>query len=134
MKPKTAKAALCKALLAGEVLNVRNCAEMIGLSNIAREIPRMVEDVFGVVVSRTHMTGKTRYGTNCNWTNYRLNFTSHNAEGIKKMVQYIAENDPSAIIPAGVKVEPKTGKNITDKNKIRNVVSDVYRKNVSKTV
>lgn len=106
-KQSTAKAALCRALLAGEVLNVKNCFEMIGYSNVAREIPRMVEKPFGVEVSRTPMTGKTRYGTVCNYTNYRLNFTSHNAAGIKKMVQYIAENDPSAIIPAGDKVERK---------------------------
>lgn len=37
-----ARTALCMALLEGKVLSVANCFKEIGLSNIARELPRMV--------------------------------------------------------------------------------------------
>jgi len=87
-----AKTALVKALLDGRVLNVKNCFETIGLTNIAREIPRCVEDVFHVDVSRTDRTGTNRYGQCVNWVDYRLNKTDYNKEGIRKMRDYLAEN------------------------------------------
>lgn len=86
-----AKAALCLALLEGRVLNVSNCFKDVGFTNIAREIPRQIEDAFGVLVTRTPKTGKNRYGTPVSYTDYRLNRTEYNLEGIKKMTQYIAE-------------------------------------------
>ena len=79
----TAKAALCKALLDGRILNVKNCFTLIGLTNCAREISRMVEQPFNVIVSRTTMVGKSRYGQACTWVNYRLNFTDYNKAGIE---------------------------------------------------
>lgn len=87
-----AKTALIKALLEGRVLSVHNCAKTIGLTNIAREIPRMVEDEFKVEVSRTHKTGKNVYGSSISWTDYRLNKTEYNKDGIKKMREYLADN------------------------------------------
>lgn len=87
----TARCALAMALLEGRVLNVKNCFETIGLTNIAREIPRMIEDVFHVEVSRTPMTGKSRYQQPVTWTNYRLNFTDYNKTGIEKMKSYCRE-------------------------------------------
>jgi len=85
----TAKAALCMYLLDGFTLNVKNCFKMISLTNCAREIPRMIEKPFGVVVSRTHMQGYSKYGQPCTWTNYHLNKTEYNAEGIEKMKEYV---------------------------------------------
>lgn len=85
----TAKAALCKALLAGEVLNIKNCFTLIGLTNAPREISRMIEKPFGVEVSRTPMKGKSKYGQPVSWFNYRLNASEHNYEGMKKMWEYI---------------------------------------------
>ena len=87
----TAKAALCKALLDGRVLNVKNCFETIGLTNCSREISRMVEQPFGVVVSRTNMEGKSKYGQAVNWVNYRLNVTDYNKSGIEKMREYVRQ-------------------------------------------
>jgi|SRR3954463_3551756 len=87
----TAKAALAKALLDGRVLNIKNCFDLIGLTNCPREISRMIEQPFGVIVSRTNMDGKSRYGQAVTWTNYRLNNTDHNKEGIQKMRDYVAE-------------------------------------------
>lgn len=91
----TSKAALVMALLEGHVLNVKNCFKEIGLTNIAREIPRMVEKPFGVVVSRTIKTGKNRYNEGVYWVNYRLNKSEHNQEGIKKMYEYLGKNVPA---------------------------------------
>ena len=89
----TAKAALCKHLLAGEVINVKTCFETIGLTNCAREVSRMIEKPFGVIVSRTRREGKSRYKQPVSWVDYRLNRTPHNAEGIKKMVKYVLEHE-----------------------------------------
>lgn len=85
----TAKAALAKALLDGRVLNVKNCFTLIGLTNCAREVSRMIEQPFGVIVSRDHRNGESRYGQAVTWTDYRLNRTEYNQEGIKKMQEYV---------------------------------------------
>jgi len=86
-----AKAALCMALLEGRVLNVKNCFDEIGLSNIGREVPRMVEKEFDVIVSRVRKTGKNRYGSITSYTNYKLNHTDYNKCGIAKMIAYVRE-------------------------------------------
>lgn len=80
------------ALLEGRVLSVYNCAKEVGYTNISREIPRVVEDVFGVIVSRTPRKGNNRYGDAVTWTDYRLNITDYNKEGIKKMAQFVKGN------------------------------------------
>lgn len=87
----TSKAALAKALLDGRVLNVKNCFETIGLTNCAREISRMIEDDFGVEVSRTPKVGKSRYGQTVTWMDYYLRKSEHNMPGINKMMAYVAK-------------------------------------------
>ncbi len=87
----TAKAALCKLLLDGRVLNIKNCFTLVGLTNCPREISRMIEQPFSVVVSRTNMSGESRYGQAVTWVNYRLNSSEHNKEGIEKMKAYVLE-------------------------------------------
>ena len=87
----TAKAALCLALLEGRVLNVKNCFDTIGLTNLAREVPRMVEEPFGVEVSRTPRAGKNRYGSPVSYVNFRLNRSNHNLPGIELMKSYVLE-------------------------------------------
>lgn len=88
----TARAALALALLEGKVLNVKNCFTTIGLTNIAREIPRMIEKPFGVNISRTTMIGKSRYGQPVTWVDYRLNLTVYNQDGVKAMWEYVSRN------------------------------------------
>lgn len=85
----TSKAALCKALLDGRVLNIKNGFTLLGITNIPREIGRSVERAFNVTVSRTPMQAVSRYGQCCVWTDYRLNRTEYNKEGIEKMKAYI---------------------------------------------
>lgn len=85
----TAKAALCKALIEGKILNIKNCFSLFGITNCSREISRMIEKPFGVMVSRTKREGKSRYGQNVFWYDFRLNSTEYNQEGINKMKEYI---------------------------------------------
>ncbi len=100
----TAKAALCKYLLEGQVLNIKNCFTLIGLTNCPREISRMIEQPFGVEVSRTPRNGESRYGQAVTWVDYRLNKTDHNKEGIEKMRNYLAEQMEGSFY----KQEPET--------------------------
>jgi hypothetical protein len=93
----TAKAALCQALLDGRVLNVKNVFQTIGLTNCAREISRMVEKPFDVIVSRTQKEGKSKYGQPVTWMDYRLNTTDYNKPGIEKMRKYVKEQ--SNVVP-----------------------------------
>ena len=104
----TAKAVLCLYLLEGRVLNVSNCFKEIGLSNIGREIPRMVEEPFGVIVSRVARAGKNRYNQPVSYTDYRLNASDHNLEGIEKMREYCKDH--------GVKF-PSSGPSIVEYSK-----------------
>lgn len=89
----TAKAALGLSLLEGRVLNVKNCFREIGLTNIAREIPRLIEKPFGLEVSRTKRTGKNKYNQEVTWFDYRLNRSEHNLDGIKKLTEYCENNN-----------------------------------------
>lgn len=94
----TAKAALAKALLDGRVINIKNCFETIGLTNAPREISRMIEQPFGVEVSRTPREGKSRYGQSVTWYDYRLNRTDYNKEGIQKMIEYVNNETKNILI------------------------------------
>ena len=90
-KKMTAKAALCQHLLDGHTLNIKNCFSLIGLTNCPREISRMVEQPFGVNVSRVRREGVSKYGQAVTWVDYHLNaFTDHNKEGVAKMKEYVA--------------------------------------------
>lgn len=92
----TAKAAICKALLLGRVLNIKNGFTWFGVTNIPREIGRGVERAFNVKCERTNQTGTTRYLQPCEWIDYKLYPTQENLPGIKLMVAYILkeEGDP----------------------------------------
>lgn len=92
----TSKAALCKALLDGKVLNIKNGFELLGITNVPREIGRSVERAFGVIVSRTQREGHSRYGQAVTWVDYRLNRTQYNKEGIEKMREYVREQVATA--------------------------------------
>src|SRR3974390_3354030 len=96
-----AKAALCIALLRGDVISIRTGFLDLGITNVPREIGRSIERErsekrpmdhgFGVEVSRTTKKGKSRHGVPCNWIEYRLNKSAHNLAGIEKMKAYIKE-------------------------------------------
>lgn len=85
-------AALCKALLSGEVVSIKNAYFDYGISNIAREIGRSIERKFNVQVSKVRKEGISRYGQRITWKEYRLNRTDFNQKGITDMAIYIQEN------------------------------------------
>lgn len=87
----TAKAAICLALLKGEVLNIGTGFRLLGVTNLPREIGRSVERSFHIEVSRSHQEGKSRYNVPCTWVNYRLNKTDYNSKGIENMKSYVRE-------------------------------------------
>lgn len=101
-----AKVALCKALLEGRVLNVKNCFTEIGYTNISREIPRLIEEPFMVQVSRTPKKGKNRYGDPVTWVDFRLNKSKRNQDGIKLMEAYIEKHSTKP--GDSINSEPKT--------------------------
>lgn len=92
----TARAALIKELLSGKVINIKTCFNTIGITNCPREIGRCIERPFGVVVSRTNRTGKSKYGQAVEWVDYRLNRSEHNLPGIQKMIEYLKEQEGNA--------------------------------------
>lgn len=85
-------AALCKALLSGEVISIKNAYFDYGISNISREIGRSIERKFNVEVSKVRKEGISRYGQPITWKEYRLNRTDFNQKGIFEMSKYIMEN------------------------------------------
>ena len=84
----TAKAALCLCLIKGEVLNIKNGFELLGITNVPREIGRSVERAFDVEVSRTPKEGFSRHGQPVVWVDYYLRKSERNQPGIKKMIEY----------------------------------------------
>lgn len=103
-KSMTAKAALAKALLDGRVLNIKNCFEMVGITNFPREASRMIEKDFEVKLNRTPRTGKSRYGKPVTWFDYNLPRNEENKEGIQRMREYVAQQFNGA--------NPKTDKQL----------------------
>ena len=90
----TARAALAKILLQGTVLNIKSGFEILGITNLPREVSRSIEKPFGVEVSRTRRDGQNRFGQPVYWFEYRLNQTEYNKEGIEKMKQYVRDHFP----------------------------------------
>lgn len=89
-KYKSAKAAVAASLLKGQTLNVKNCFTLFGVTNCAREMPRMIEEPFGVSLIRTQKEGKTRFGLPAIWMDYKLDLDNPaNKEGIQRMKEYI---------------------------------------------
>lgn len=85
----TSIAALCKALLSGEVISIKNAYFDYGIS---REIGRSIERKFNVEVSKVRKEGISRYGQPITWKEYRLNRTDFNQNGINLMIKYIKSN------------------------------------------
>jgi hypothetical protein len=87
-----ATAAISKAFLDGRVLSIKTAFRDFGVTNLPREVSRLIEKRFGVEVSRVPRKGKTRYGISVRWFEYRLPKTPYNEDGIKKMREYVGEH------------------------------------------
>lgn len=87
----TQKAALCMALLKGEVLSIMVGFKWFSVTNVPREVSRQIEQPFGVAISRTKKEFISKYGQSGYYFEYRLNRTEYNLPGIEKMEEYIKE-------------------------------------------
>lgn len=73
MEKLTRKQALIKHLLSGGTLSIKNAYIDFGISNIAREVGRLIEKPYNVVLERKKHTSKTKYGSDCYWFEYSAN-------------------------------------------------------------
>lgn len=89
-----ATTAIAKAFLDGRVLTIKTAFKDFGITNLPREVSRLIEKKFDVRLTRVQRDGKTRYGIRCYWYEYRLPFTDYNMDGIRKMQQYVEKNYP----------------------------------------
>jgi hypothetical protein len=91
--PKNAH--LVKALISGEVITIMDGFKRFGITNIPREISRLVEQKFEVTVSRDRVEFKTDLGLPGFYFRYRLNFIESNVLGIQRMHDYLQEYFPT---------------------------------------
>ena len=87
----TRQQALATYLLTGKPVSIKNGYNYFGISNISREVIRLIEKPFGVQLTRTKKEGKTKYGTYCTWLEYILLPTKLNAKGINAMKRMLKE-------------------------------------------
>jgi len=67
----TRQQAMARHLLsAGGKLSIKNGYNYFGISNISREVRRLLEIPFGIELKREWKKGKTKYGTKCEWLEY----------------------------------------------------------------
>jgi hypothetical protein len=94
----TRKLALAQYLLAGGKLSIMNAYRHFGISNVSREIRRLIEQPFGVTLTRKKMEGKTKYGTYCTWFEYSLTHNRINAKGIKSIKEELEKKDNKKVV------------------------------------
>lgn len=80
----TRKEALIRHLLSGRKVSIKTAYTLFGISNISREIRRLVETPLGVELKRDLKTGKTKYGQSCYWFEYSVT-----PSGRKKLLAYL---------------------------------------------
>lgn len=94
----TRKQALCQYLLAGGRLSILNGYRLFGISNISREVRRLVEQPFAVTLTRKKIEGKTKYGSYCTWFEYSLSHNRINAKGIKAIKEELTKKDSKKVV------------------------------------
>ena len=85
----TRTTALLTHLLAGKSVSIQTGYNLFGISNISREIRRLIEQPFGIELTRKKMEGKTKYGNYCTWHEYSLTRSKITAKAIKKMIDFV---------------------------------------------
>lgn len=66
----TRQQALLTHLKTGGKLSIKTAYNYFGVSNISREIRRLVEKPFNIELIREKKHGKTKYGSPCVWYEY----------------------------------------------------------------
>lgn len=111
MRFTTQKAALCSALLDGDVLTIMEAFTRFGITNLPREIGRSVERAFGVTINKHRTTHTNMFGEEGHHFVYRLTCDkecmyfvskekrSAHRKGLKLMRKYVDEHSyPERII------------------------------------
>jgi len=94
----TQKAAICIALLQGDVLSIMTAFKQFNCTNLPREISRSVEKEFGVQISRTKRVFVSDYGEPGFFYQYRLNRDAdYNQIGIAKMKESVKLHSPKSL-------------------------------------
>lgn len=94
----TQTAAICIALLKGDVISIFDGYKRFSCTNLPRELSRSVEKKFGVTLSKDKTFFKSQYeGKPGYYYRYRLNRIRENAEGIQKMTQYCIDQSMSTV-------------------------------------
>lgn len=86
-----ATAHIAEAFLKGRVLSIKKGFRLFGVTNMPREVGRLIERRFKIKVNRTWKAGFTRYNIPCSWIDYRLVPTKRNLPARKRMRKYINE-------------------------------------------
>lgn len=61
---------LINHLIKGKKLSIYNAFTKFGISNISREVGRLIEKPFGIELKREKKLGKTQDGEPCYWFEY----------------------------------------------------------------
>ena len=85
----TRTTALLTHLLAGKSVSIQTAYNLFGISNIAREVGRLIERPFAIELTRKKIEGKSKYGNYCTWHEYTLTRNKINAKSIKKMIDFV---------------------------------------------
>ena len=96
----TRQQALATYLLTGKPVSIKNGYKLFGISNISREVLRLIEQPFNVYLTRLKKEGRTKYGSYCTWFEYSLHNTKLNAKGIKSMREALKEQKKVAKMKA----------------------------------
>ena len=76
------KVALYKHLLHNGTLSIKTAYTDFGISNISREVRRLIEIPLNIELKRVQKSGKTKYGSDCIWFEYSA--TPLNKAALKK--------------------------------------------------
>ncbi len=66
----TRQKALLSHLISGGSLSIMTAYKEFGISNVSREVRRLIEKPFNVELKREQKQGKTKYGSSCYWFEY----------------------------------------------------------------
>ena len=117
-----AKAMLAATFLQGKIVSNKTCFIELGLTNISREVIRMIESPetgFGVQISRLKREVNSRWGKSIWYFEYRLNrLIEGNKDGIIKMAKYVRDHIPQ---------NPKTEKELKLRNDLIKIVNSVLQ-------
>jgi hypothetical protein len=109
MRFTTQKAALCHALLNGDVLTIMEAFTRFGITNLPREISRQVEGAFGVTINKHRTRHTNMFGEVGSHFVYRLTGDKESMynvsklkrpahrKGLKLMQKYVDEHTTSHV-------------------------------------